>query len=951
MKRFFKFIGIAVAVILLALIAIPFIFQGKIKEIALEEANKMLNSEVYINDVSLSFFKNFPHASVTLNTFGVAGKNEFKGDTLAKADELTVVIGTMSLFTDKYEIEAINLKDADINAIVKEDGKANWDIMKEDTTASTSDTSASTPFALSLDEMTLENINVKYTNYQNGSSANVGKLNLNMAGDLSSDSAMFVNIKDLALDVDTVAYADSSMEAGISKLNFTFAGEVSEAISKLKSKLGASAVNFTMQHIPYLSNAVVNADINVDADLKNNKYTLGENTVAINAINASLSGFVQLVDSTTTDMDLKFSTNKLQFKDILSMIPAIYKNNFDKIKTDGKVTLAATAKGRLKGDSYPAFDVKMVVENSMFKYPDLPKQVDNINIAAEVTNPGGNLDNTVVNVSNFSLSMANNPFAAHLILKTPISDPDFDFGVKGTIDFNSIKDFISLPDMKLSGILTADASAAGRLSYVNNKQYDKFKVAGNLNVKDMKLSGKAIGYDVNVLLANLNFSNQALDLTACNLNIGKDDLELKGKLTNFLPYLLSDGTIKGNLSVNSSYFNVNDFLSADASESTATTDTASSATSSIDIPGNIDFAMNLNMAKVLYDNIELDQVKGAMTVKDKVATISNLSTNTMEGSLTMKGSYDSKVKDNSAFSASMNVKQMSIPKVFSTVNTAKKFVPLLSNASGKFNMAIDLNSKLDATLSPVLNTVNAKGSFKTASLTLQEFETLKKIASATKYAKAAENRTLKNVDIKFTIKDGRMTTQPFSVKLGESTMNVSGSSELDETLDYKAAMAIPNSVSTKLNIPLNFNILIGGTFNKPTVKVDASSVVQNVKEVAKETAKKVVNKALEEAKAQQTKMLAEANKKAAALKSTAEAQGDKLIAEAQAKADKEVANSKNALEKKVKQKAADKLIDEAKKKKAKLVADAETQGNKIISDAQTKSDKLIQDAQTKTNAQ
>ena len=81
--------------------------------------------------------------------------------------------------------------------------------------------------------------------------------------------------------------------------------------------------------------------------------------------------------------------------------------------------------------------------------------------------------------------MARNPFSAHLLLKTPISDPDFDCGVKGMVDFNTLKNVVKLDGTQLSGILTANASALGRLSYVKKEEYGKFKVNGNVNLKDM----------------------------------------------------------------------------------------------------------------------------------------------------------------------------------------------------------------------------------------------------------------------------------------------------------------------------------------------------------------------------------------------------------------------------------------------------------------------------------
>ena len=70
-------------------------------------------------------------------------------------------------------------------------------------------------------------------------------------------------------------------------------------------------------------------------------------------------------------MDLKLNTNDIGFKEILSLIPAIYATEFSSLKTDGTATLTATAKGILQGDTVPAFNIDMQVKNAMFRYPAL----------------------------------------------------------------------------------------------------------------------------------------------------------------------------------------------------------------------------------------------------------------------------------------------------------------------------------------------------------------------------------------------------------------------------------------------------------------------------------------------------------------------------------------------------------------------------------------------------
>ena len=111
--------------------------------------------------------------------------------------------------------------------------------------------------------------------------------------------------------------------------------------------------------------------MDVDADLAHNKFTLKKNEFRLNAIKAGIDGWIELKDP-AIDMDLKLNTSEIGFKEILSLIPAIYSKEFKNLKTDGTATLEATAKGILQGDTVPQFDVRLAVKNAMFRYPSLP---------------------------------------------------------------------------------------------------------------------------------------------------------------------------------------------------------------------------------------------------------------------------------------------------------------------------------------------------------------------------------------------------------------------------------------------------------------------------------------------------------------------------------------------------------------------------------------------------
>ena len=276
MKKGLKITGIVLAVLLILLISIPYFFSGKIESIVKKEANEMLNAEFDFNSLSISLIRNFPKASITLKDFFVKGQDKFVNDTLIQGKELTATVDLFSLFkSDGYTVDKIILDQSKVNAIILADGKVNWDIMKEDDDSDKKeeeDTDDDSSFALEIKKFEVNKFNLIFNDQEGKQYAQLDDMNLTLSGDLSSTKTQ--------LDINT--------QIG----NLLYASE------------GSTLLN----------NVTLKGKINLNADLENNKFTLNKNEIWLNAIKASLDGWVQLKEDDAIDMDLKLSTDKVEFK-------------------------------------------------------------------------------------------------------------------------------------------------------------------------------------------------------------------------------------------------------------------------------------------------------------------------------------------------------------------------------------------------------------------------------------------------------------------------------------------------------------------------------------------------------------------------------------------------------------------------------------------------------------
>ena len=890
MKKIAKFTGIIIVCILSLMFILPFAFQDKIKEIVIAEGNKMLNAEFGFDGLNISLFRNFPKASVGIEGFWLKGINEFENDTLLYAGEAQVAVDVMSLFKDTgFDISKVLLADTKINAIVLEEGRPNWDVMKPDTTATVEkDTTSTGAFRIKLQRLDINDLNIIYDDRQNNMYANIQGFNATCSGDMTADNTLI------------------DLEALIQSLTFKMDG------------------------IPFLSKAQITANLNVDADLKNSKFTFKENSIALNAIKAGIDGWITLPAEAPMNMDLKLNTSEINFKEILSLIPAIYAKDFETLKANGTVSLTAFAKGELVGDSIlPQFEANMTIKDGSFRYPTLPAGVEAINVCAFVKNPGGTLDATEMNVTPFSFNMLGNTFAITAQVKTPISDPDFNLTANGTLDLGEIKNVFPLEEMSLNGVVKANMNLSGRLSYIDKELYDKFNATGNVNLQDMLLKMQDMP-DVSIEKSTFSFTPKYLNLSETTVHIGNNDITADCRFENYMAFALKGKTLKGQLNVQSNRFNLNDFMTAEGDTVIAaaadTTTTAAEATGVIVIPKNIDFNMNVDMAEILFDKITIKKLDGKLLVKDGIVDMKNLSMNTMGGSVVMNGAYSTAQDEtHPKLNASFAMNELSFAQTFKELDMVQKMAPIFENLKGNFSGKIQIDTKLDSVMSPIFDTTNGSGSLSTKNLNLSGVTVLDKIADATKYP-ALKNLSVKDMHIDFTIKEGRINTKPFDIKMGNMNLNLSGSTGLDQSINYTGKLKLPESVGSIASLS-TFDLKIGGTFTSPKVSVDTKSM-------AKQAATAVTNKAIETVGEKMGIDLSNAEKQKEALVNAAKQASERLVKEAEKQKENLVNKAgNNVLKKLAAEKAGDAIVNEARKQGERLIEEAIEKGDALIEKA------------------
>ena len=793
LKKILKIIGVLILLLVVALFAAPFLFKDQIKTKISEAINAKVDAKVSFAEADLSLFKNFPNANVTLEKLVIINKAPFQGDTLISLGELNLKMSIKELFKGKNEaiaIDGISSKNGLINIIFNKDGIANYDIALKD--EKTIDDGKSSPLSLKIQNYKVENFKLRYFDESSKIKMVIDSLNHEGTGDFTAQK----------LDLVTKSTAKVSLD---------------------------------MDKVNYMKNVALTLDAILGIDLEKSKYTFKENKALINQLPLEFDGFIQMVEA-GQEYDLKFKTPTSSFKNFLGVIPSAYAANLDNVKTTGDFTVVGFAKGLYSDTTVPKFNIDIVSNNASFKYPDLPKSVQNIVIDTRIINETGILNDTYVSLDNLSFKIDQDVFNAKANIRNITQNAIVDAALKGTINLaNLSKAYPIKLDKPLSGILKADVTTKFDMQSVEKSQYQNINNAGTMSLSGFNYVDEN-GKKMNISNALVQFNPSQVNLKELNATTGKSDISVTGILENFYGFIFKNQELKGNFNMNSKQLAVDDFMTAGEESKTD-----SKKADAMKIPAFLNCTLTAKATTVLYDNLTLKDVSGKLIVKDEKVTFENVKTAIFGGRIDMNGAVSTKGKT-PVFNMDLKLNQVDIAQSFTQLDLLKKIAPIAGIINGKLNSSIKLNGNLDATeLTPDLKTLTGDllGQLLSTSVNSSNSTLLTALGSNIKFIDV-NKINLNDLRAALTFKDGKVNVKPFDINYKDIKATIGGTHGFDQSMNYNLKFEVPtkylgseaNALIAKLSpaeaekvqsIPIN--ALLVGNFTNPKITTDINSAV------------------------------------------------------------------------------------------------------------------------------
>lgn len=565
------------------MIILPKVFKDDIYALAKKEIERNIDAHVELGDLQISFFKNFPKPAVTVNNFKITGKGVFENNTLIQIGEAVAQIDLSSLLNieEGIEISKISIKDTDLDIQVLENGIANYDI-----TTSYSETK----------------------NYNE---------------DQANNSGINLELKALKISNFNLNYKDMQEEifADIKKLNTKGFIKISDNEYLIESESDIESLTIEYGDINYLNKTALSAKINCLANLDKMIFTLKENAIRLNALALNAEGFVDLEDESIIT-DLRFSAPGNSFGELFSLVPAAYVEDYKDIDFEGSFKLDGMVKGAYYEEHYPAIKLDISANNGAVHYPNLPFPIKDINTQVKILKSEGDLDKLKIDIPAFSMNLQEQILSGKFKLSTPLSNPSMDMALKGTLDLNALGKAFPIEDIKaLEGILSADFNFKANYKQIENEAYDQMEVGGAVSLSDFNTIAYAYP-PVSIDNLKAKFTPQKVSIDEFSSSLGQSDVSGYGYIENLLAYFYPEQTMKGAFTIQSNYFNADEWLTesespAEEEQKEEITDVSEDESLTTLPVEKFDFTLDASFEKIDYDVYTINdfRTKGHMTSK------------------------------------------------------------------------------------------------------------------------------------------------------------------------------------------------------------------------------------------------------------------------------------------------------------------------------------------------
>jgi len=772
---------------------LAWIYKDKVRNLVVESLNNNLKAEIEVEEISFSFFRHFPYASVAFENVRAKEPHGFETTgTILNAKKLSLLFNLAGIFSDDLKLKKIVLSDASLNLQVDENGNTNYEIWKTDSSGT------SRKISLELEDVVFENVDVLYYDV------------------IKKQDISFMII------------------SGMLKGNF---GSAQYALTSSGNLEHASV---KIDEVTYLSDRPCELKVALDVDSDKGLFTFRESGIKLSGLDLKIDGTIQNSEK-DVDLDLKITSPGANLPALLSLIPEKFRGDTKGYKYDGKMEFSGSLKGKYDTKNSPLVIFNFKSMNVSLNPEGTPYHLKNMNGTGYFTNRKS-IANPVsfLQLSNFSATLEGKPVRATVAIEN-FTKPRLDIAVVMEADLKALSRFF-MPDTleEISGKLFVDAKFKGiageKTTYRSSGDIRFEQVAFRLKQKPVSFSG---------LAGMLHLDGNDLVVDAVSGKAGSSDFTVSGTFRNLFAWLfLEQQKLDITATLASNQMDLDELIQRDKSVKSV-----SDTVYRIDFSKELKLQLDVNVKKLKFRKFEAEVMTGSLALQDKVLMTKLLDFNTVGGSVRLKGQIDSRPSDSLKIDYDAMLNQLDINRLFYEMGNFGQQVIVDKNLKGIVKAEVQFRSVWSKSLN-----INEKSIYAKSDITIENGELInfEPMLALSRFMKGADLRVIKFSTLTNTIeiRNRKIIIPMMEIKSSAQDIIASGEHTFDNIVDYKLRLYLSQLVGKKvraqntefgtieddgLGRPMVF-LTMKGTASDPKFAIDRKSVEQKITtEIKKET--------------------------------------------------------------------------------------------------------------------
>lgn len=316
-----------------------------------------------------------------------------------------------------------------------------------------------------------------------------------------------------------------------------------------------------------------------------------------------------------------------------------------------------------------------------------------------------------------------------------------------------------------------------------------------------------------------------ITLRNASLKIGHSDMVATGEVMGLYRAMTKNETLKARLAISSEMIDcnqlINSFSLSEDSVSVAVTDTVSPTEMKLFVlPGNLDFELQTDLKKVVFEKVEFEDVCGKVDLKNRTLYLRNLEMRALDADMKAVMVYRADSVRGGYTGFDFKIRDINIAKLVDFIPSMDTIVPMLRSFEGRVQFDVAAEARLDSNMNIRIPTLRSAMYIKGDSLVLMDGETFAEISKMLMFKNKKKN-VFDSISVNVVVNDGSVLVYPFQVSIDRYKAAIGGEQGLDMNFKYHISIL-------KSPLPFKAGVNISGNLDKMKIRVGKAKYKDDV---------------------------------------------------------------------------------------------------------------------------